>query len=104
MLVSCVLRACRACCWFCSIVTGRFWMSIICDTILAVSRPDARPVTWIGALLVELVEIEEGDIATLVIDSRGDRVYGVQTPYSDPGGAPPDRISDQGAGPRHPRG
>jgi hypothetical protein len=52
-------------------------MSIICDTILAVSRPDARPVTWSGAPLVEVVrlalvlaellEIEEVDIATLDI-------------------------------------
>jgi hypothetical protein len=58
-------------------------MSIICDTNLAVSRPDARPVTWIGVLL-ELVETEEVDIATLVIGSRGDPRYGVQTPYTAP--------------------
>jgi hypothetical protein len=60
-------------------------MSIICDTILAVSRPDARPVTWIAALLValvELVEIEEVDIATLVIGSSGGTRYGVYTPYA----------------------
>jgi hypothetical protein len=62
-------------------------MSINCDTILAVSRPDARPVTWIGVLLAEdvtlalvlaeLLEIEEVDIATLDIGRSGDRTYGV---------------------------
>jgi hypothetical protein len=62
-------------------------MSISCDTILAVSRPDARPVTWIGVLLpedvtlalvlAELLEIEEVDIATVDIGPSGDRAYGV---------------------------
>jgi hypothetical protein len=62
-------------------------MSIICDTILAVSRPDARPVTWSGALLpedvrlplvpAELLEIEEVDIATLDIGPWADPAYGV---------------------------
>jgi hypothetical protein len=62
-------------------------MSIICDTILAVSRPDARPVTWSGEplaedvtlalVLAELLEIEEVDIVTLDIGPSTDLAYGV---------------------------
>ena len=74
IVVSWVLRAFSFCCWVCSAVTGRFWISIIWDTILAVSRPDARPVTWSAAPLAddvvvvgELLETDEVDISTLVI-------------------------------------
>jgi hypothetical protein len=58
-------------------------MSIICDTSLAVSRPDASPVTCRGVLLeealrlAELLDIDEVDISTLVIGLSGDPAYGV---------------------------
>src|SRR4029077_8268089 len=75
-------------CWVCSAVTGRFWISIIWDTILAVSRPDARPVTWSGAPLAddvvlmvgELLETEEVDISKLVSAEAPDGRMG-STPH-----------------------
>jgi hypothetical protein len=60
---------------------------------LAVSRPDARPVTWIAPpllvedvrlalVLAELLEIEEVDIATLDIGPSPPPAHGVWTPSS----------------------
>jgi hypothetical protein len=70
---------------------------------LAVSRPDARPVTWIGALLLELVEIEEGDIATIVIGSGDKARYGVYTPSAPRHPCPLSRHHPAGVMRVHPR-